>query len=57
MRRKKIRSVMHRGDLLACEVCGFDFEQIYGDRGRAISNATTFGHFTEPVNAKLGSAT
>ncbi|HKM52495.1 MAG TPA: hypothetical protein VJY33_03735 [Isosphaeraceae bacterium] len=34
LREKKIRSVQARGDSLACEACGFDFELTYGDRGQ-----------------------
>ncbi|MEU5161445.1 HNH endonuclease [Streptomyces sp. NPDC020875] len=34
LRKKKIDGVLRRGDRLACEACGFDFEQVYGDRGR-----------------------
>ncbi|MFF3558381.1 HNH endonuclease [Streptomyces tsukubensis] len=33
LRKKKIVSVLHRGMPLECEACGFDFEQVYGDRG------------------------
>ena len=33
LRNKKIASVLQRGGQLACEACGFDFEQVYGDRG------------------------
>ncbi|MFF0432392.1 HNH endonuclease [Streptomyces sp. NPDC004327] len=33
LRRKKIASVVQRGGRLACEACGFDFEEVYGDRG------------------------
>ncbi|MDT0341905.1 HNH endonuclease [Streptomyces litchfieldiae] len=33
LRKKKIASVTQRGGRLACEACGFDFEQVYGDRG------------------------
>ncbi|MFB9602818.1 HNH endonuclease [Streptomyces roseofulvus] len=33
LRKKKIASVIQRGGRLACEACGFDFEQVYGDRG------------------------
>ncbi len=53
LRRKKIRSVLHRGDPLACEACSFDFGQIYVViEDRAISNAITFSHFTRRANAK-----
>ncbi|MET8410708.1 HNH endonuclease [Streptomyces sp. NPDC005195] len=33
LRKKKIDSVLRKGGSLACEACGFDFEEIYGDRG------------------------
>lgn len=33
LRKKKIDSVLKRGGTLACEACGFDFGQFYGDRG------------------------
>uniref|UniRef100_UPI0034A31B69 HNH endonuclease n=1 Tax=Streptomyces sp. SNU607 TaxID=2718875 RepID=UPI0034A31B69 len=33
LRKKKIASVLQRGGQLACEACGFDFEQTYGERG------------------------
>jgi 5-methylcytosine-specific restriction protein A len=34
LRRRKLESVRRRGDPLACAACGFDFELVYGDRGR-----------------------
>ncbi|MER6732568.1 HNH endonuclease [Streptomyces puniciscabiei] len=33
LRKKKIESVVRKGGTLACEACGFDFEEVYGDRG------------------------
>jgi 5-methylcytosine-specific restriction protein A len=33
LRRRKINDVLRRLGYLACEVCGFDFERTYGDRG------------------------
>ncbi|WP_431892393.1 HNH endonuclease [Micromonospora haikouensis] len=33
IRKAKIASVLSKGLLLACEVCGFDFEQNYGTHG------------------------
>jgi 5-methylcytosine-specific restriction protein A len=33
LKGKKIKSVQSRGGNLACEVCDFDFEQAYGERG------------------------
>ncbi|MBV9448197.1 MAG: HNH endonuclease [Streptosporangiaceae bacterium] len=34
LRRKKINSVLAQHGSLACETCGFDFGQTYGERGR-----------------------
>jgi 5-methylcytosine-specific restriction enzyme A len=34
LRRRKIEAARRSGRAIACEVCGFDFEQTYGDRGR-----------------------
>lgn len=34
LRRRKLAHAKRRGVPIACEVCGFDFERIYGDRGR-----------------------
>ncbi|MFJ1791091.1 HNH endonuclease [Kitasatospora griseola] len=33
LRQRKIDSVVRQGRDLACEVCGFDFKAVYGDRG------------------------
>ncbi|MGA5085450.1 HNH endonuclease [Streptomyces pseudogriseolus] len=33
LRKKKIDSVLRKGGSLTCEACGFDFEEVYGDRG------------------------
>ncbi|MFF7959277.1 HNH endonuclease [Streptomyces rubiginosohelvolus] len=33
LRRKRIASVIERVGRLACGACGFDFEEVYGDRG------------------------
>nr|WTB33645.1 HNH endonuclease [Streptomyces sp. NBC_00830] len=33
LRQRKIEAVLRQGGSLACEVCSFDFEQVYGDRG------------------------
>ncbi|MEU6652737.1 HNH endonuclease [Streptomyces sp. NPDC046900] len=33
LRKKKIDSVLRKGGSLACEACGFDFEEVYGERG------------------------
>ncbi|MFF3018697.1 HNH endonuclease [Streptomyces sp. NPDC057939] len=34
LRRKKIDSVVGRGMSLACEACDFDYEEVYGERGK-----------------------
>lgn len=46
LRRKKIQSVLHRGDPLACEACSFDFGQIYGDRGQGYIEC----HHVQPLH-------
>ena len=46
LRRKKIRSVLRRGDPLACEACGFDFGQVYGDRGEGYIEC----HHVQPLH-------
>ncbi|MFD4541336.1 HNH endonuclease [Streptomyces bauhiniae] len=33
LRKKKIIAVLRQGGRLACEACGFDFQEVYGDRG------------------------
>ncbi|MFD4763144.1 HNH endonuclease [Streptomyces sp. NPDC058439] len=33
LRAKKIAAVLKQGGTLSCEACGFDFEEVYGDRG------------------------
>ncbi|WP_210408089.1 HNH endonuclease [Allokutzneria sp. NRRL B-24872] len=33
LRNKKIDSVLKQENCLQCEVCGFDFEKVYGERG------------------------
>ncbi|MFJ4034334.1 HNH endonuclease [Streptomyces griseoluteus] len=33
LRKKKITAVLRQGGRLACEACGFDFQEVYGDRG------------------------
>lgn len=34
LRKRKIGSLHRNGEPIACEVCGFDFEKVYGERGR-----------------------
>ncbi|MFE2346308.1 HNH endonuclease [Kitasatospora cineracea] len=33
LRKRKIDSVLGKGGTLACEVCGFDYQAVYGERG------------------------
>ena len=33
LRQRRIKAALRRGSRLACEICGFDFERVYGDRG------------------------
>ncbi|MDG9714442.1 HNH endonuclease [Streptomyces sp. DH10] len=33
LRKRKIESALRKGGGLACEACGFDFEEVYGERG------------------------
>jgi 5-methylcytosine-specific restriction protein A len=33
LRQRKLDQVCHEGRPIACEVCGFDFAQVYGERG------------------------
>jgi 5-methylcytosine-specific restriction enzyme A len=46
LRERKIRSVLAHGGTLACEACGFDFGQIYGDRGQGFIEC----HHVEPLH-------
>jgi len=34
LRKRKIEALLRQGRPIACETCGFDFGQIYGERGR-----------------------
>jgi 5-methylcytosine-specific restriction protein A len=34
LRQRKIKATLSRGQPIACEVCGFDFKQTYGERGK-----------------------
>jgi 5-methylcytosine-specific restriction protein A len=34
LRRRKLKAVLEAGGSLSCEVCGFNFEQAYGERGK-----------------------
>ena len=33
LRQRKIKAALRQGSQLTCEICGFDFERVYGDRG------------------------
>lgn len=44
--KKKKDTVLHKQGCLACEVCGFDFLQTYGERGREFIEC----HHTMPVS-------
>jgi 5-methylcytosine-specific restriction enzyme A len=46
LRERKIRSVLAHGGALVCEACGFDFRQIYGDRGQGFIEC----HHVEPLH-------
>jgi 5-methylcytosine-specific restriction enzyme A len=46
LRERKIRSVLAHGGALACEACGFDFRQTYGDRGQGFIEC----HHVEPLH-------
>jgi 5-methylcytosine-specific restriction protein A len=46
LRRKKINSVLARGESLICEVCRFDFGETYGERGRGYIEC----HHVEPLH-------
>jgi 5-methylcytosine-specific restriction protein A len=46
LRRRKIDSVLRAGAALACEVCGFDLEATYGDRGKGYIDC----HHIVPLN-------
>jgi 5-methylcytosine-specific restriction protein A len=46
LRQKKINSILATGGSLACEVCGFDFAQKYGERGHGYIEC----HHVEPLH-------
>ncbi|MCV7223643.1 HNH endonuclease [Mycolicibacterium elephantis] len=47
LRRKKIADFLKKHPRVGCEVCGFDFEAIYGERGREYIEV----HHTLPLHA------
>lgn len=50
LRRRKIESVLVHGGSLACEACGFDFEDTYGERGRGYIEC----HHIVPLHTTTG---
>lgn len=46
LREKKIQRVLARGGSLACEVCGCNFEERYGERGKGFIEC----HHVEPLH-------
>jgi 5-methylcytosine-specific restriction protein A len=46
LRNTKIRKVLEQKSVLACEVCGFNFEESFGDRGRNFIEA----HHVRPLH-------
>ena len=47
LRRRKIEEFLKTHDRLACEVCGFDFGKVYGDRGEGYIEC----HHAVPLHA------
>jgi len=45
-KKKKIKSVLAKGQDLSCECCGFNFKKVYGDRGDGYIEC----HHTVPVS-------
>ncbi|WP_235922156.1 HNH endonuclease [Lentzea tibetensis] len=46
LRKQKIRSVLRRHGCLECEVCDFDFERVYGERGASYAEC----HHVTPLH-------
>jgi 5-methylcytosine-specific restriction protein A len=46
LREKKIREALTRGQRLSCEACGFDYVQVYGERGAGYIEC----HHTMPLH-------
>lgn len=46
VKSKKIKAVLKEGKAISCEACGFDFEKVYGDRGRGFIEC----HHKKPVS-------
>ena len=46
VKSKKIKAVLREGKAISCEACGFNFEKVYGDRGRGFIEC----HHKKPVS-------
>jgi 5-methylcytosine-specific restriction protein A len=55
LRAKKINDVLGKHGCLECEVCGFDFERTYGERGTRYAEVhhVTPLHVSGPTNTRL----
>lgn len=55
LRQRKLEAVLALGGLLACEVCRFDFQRAYGDRGSGYIEVHHKNplHVTGPVETYL----
>lgn len=55
LREDKLEAVRRKGDPIACEVCGFDYGLVYGERGNGYIEVhhTTPLHVTGPTQTKL----
>lgn len=55
LRKKKIQAVEKAGDLIACEACGFDFGNAYGERGAGYIEVHHVNplHVTGPTSTSL----
>jgi 5-methylcytosine-specific restriction protein A len=56
LRKAKLEQVKSAGSAVSCEVCGFDFESTYGERGRnyiEIHHIVPL-HVSGPVRTRLG---
>lgn len=53
LRQRKIRAVVAAGGAVACEICGFNFGRVYGDRGEGYIEV----HHVEPLHVTGESTT
>ncbi|MEU7477815.1 HNH endonuclease [Lentzea sp. NPDC042327] len=55
LRRNKVEATLKQHGCLECEVCGFDFERTYGDRGRHYAEVhhVTPLHVSGPTTTRL----